>query len=57
MPLGRLRANWEGGAGALIREPGDLPMTVVPRRAGCTGLQRDVRDFVRASLAMNGIRS
>ena len=30
-------------------------MTVVPRRAGCTGMQRGPREFVRGPLAMNGI--
>lgn len=32
-----------------IREPGDLPMTVVPQPGGVYRMQAGAREFVRAS--------
>ena len=56
MPLAGV-SNRPGRRGrATIREPGDLPTTVVPRRAGCTGMQREPCGSSPAGPpAMNGV--
>lgn len=47
-------SGWEDGRRALIREPGDLPVTVVPQPGGVYRFAAWTRNFV-GPLAMNGV--